>query len=37
MITTTVTVVIACTMHNYIESKCVPPEMWDMPVEVCEL
>ena len=37
MISTTVTVVIACTMYNYIESNCMPPEMWSMPVMTCEL
>lgn len=35
--TTTVTVIVLCTLANYIESNCVPPELWEMPVEQCLL
>ena len=35
MLTTTVTVIIVCTINNFIQSNCVPPEMWQMPVDIC--
>lgn len=37
MSTITVTVIVVCTMQNYIRSGCVPPELWTMPVETCEM
>lgn len=37
MISTTVTVVILCTIYNYINSNCVPSELLDQKVEVCLL
>jgi len=33
--TTTVTVIIACSLANYIHSGCVPDELWGMEVEEC--
>lgn len=33
--TATVTLIVACTLQNYIVSNCVPPELLKMPVEMC--
>jgi len=35
--TATVTLVVLCTLHNYMISNCVPPELLPMEVMMCEL
>jgi hypothetical protein len=37
MTSVTVSVVVLCTLNNYIISKCIPDELLDMPVITCEL
>ena len=32
----TLTAIVACTLMNYQQSHCVPPELWTMEVVVCE-
>lgn len=32
-----VSVTVMCTLANYVQSKCIPDELLDMPVAVCEL
>ena len=33
--TTILTVIVACTLENYVRSNCVPPELLKMEIEYC--
>ena len=33
--TTTLVVIVSCTLFNYQASNCIPPELLSMPVEMC--
>lgn len=33
--TTVVSVIIACSLENYVASGCIPTELLSMPVEMC--
>jgi hypothetical protein len=33
---TTLTVIVLCTMQNYIQSNCIPDELLNSKVEICE-